>query len=61
MLMLVSFQFQTQRSKLINGLQIFWKERAAFSFSTAVLITLACEDPNKVRGVLGQLIHRILQ
>ena len=43
-----------------NGMQGFWKEKAAFSLSTAVLFTLAHEDPTKVRGVLGRLIHRVL-
>ena len=41
-------------------MQDFWKEKAAFSLSTAVLFTLAHEDPTKVRGVLGRLIHRVL-
>lgn len=39
----------------------FWKEKAGFSLSTAMLFTLACEDPRKVRGVLGQLIHSVLK
>ena len=32
-----------------------------FSLSTAVLFTFAHDDPRKVRGVLGQLIHKVLQ
>ena len=39
----------------------FWKERAAFAVSTAVLFTLAHEDKGMVRGVLGRLLHGVLQ
>ena len=41
--------------------QHFWREKAAFSISTAVLFTLAHEDPRKVRGVLGRALHSVLQ
>lgn len=44
-----------------DGMQYFWKEKTAFSLSTAVLFTLAYEDPRKIRGVLGRLIHMVLQ
>ena len=33
----------------------------AFSLSTAVLFVYAQESPAKVRGVLGQLLHRVLK
>ena len=39
----------------------FWKERAAFAVSTAVLFTLAHEDKGMVRGGLGRLLHGVLQ
>ena len=42
-------------------MQYFWKEKAAFSLSMAVLFTLAHEDPKLVRGFLGRLIHRVLK
>ena len=38
-----------------------WKERAAFAISTAVLFTLANEDAGMVRGVMGRLLHSVLQ
>ena len=38
----------------------FWRERAAFSVSTALLLTLAQEDKRMVRGVLGRLMNVIL-
>lgn len=44
-----------------DEMQHFWKEKAAFSLSTAVLFTLAHEDSSRVRGVLGRLIHLVLQ
>ena len=40
--------------------QYFWRERAAFAVSTAVLFTLAQENPQKIRGVLGQVLQRVL-
>ncbi|MCJ1274745.1 hypothetical protein MMC21_002543 [Puttea exsequens] len=38
-----------------------WREKAAFSVSTAMLFTLAHEDPKKVRGFLGKILHQVLQ
>ena len=38
----------------------FWRERAAFSISTALLFTLAQEDEGMVRGVLGRLLTGVL-
>ena len=40
--------------------KFFWRERAAFSVSTALLFTLAQEDRGMVRGVLGRLLNGIL-
>ena len=37
-----------------------WRERAAFSVSTAMLFTLAQEDKAMVRGVLGRLLNSVL-
>ncbi|KAL2040998.1 hypothetical protein N7G274_006456 [Stereocaulon virgatum] len=37
-----------------------WREKAAFSLSIAVLFALANEDPRKVRGVLGRVLHGVL-
>lgn len=50
-----------QRWTAADGMQYFWKEKAAFSLSTAVLFSLAHKDPKLVRGVLGRLIYRVLQ
>lgn len=41
-------------------MQLFWRERAAFSASVALLFTLAYDDSQHVRGVLGSLLHGIL-
>ncbi|MCJ1338574.1 hypothetical protein MMC09_003863 [Bachmanniomyces sp. S44760] len=38
----------------------FYLEQLAFSTSTAILFALAEDKPEKVRGVLGQLLHRVL-
>lgn len=40
--------------------KLFWRERAAFSVSTALLFTLVQEDKGMVRGVLGRLLSGIL-
>lgn len=45
----------------LTGNQYFWKEKAAFSISIAVLFTLAHEDPRRVRGVLGRLLFTVLK
>ena len=42
-------------------IQYFWREKAAFSLSIALLFTLAHEDSTRVRGLLGRLLHRVLQ
>ena len=39
----------------------FWRERVVFAVSTAVVFTAVEEDRGMVRGVLGRLLHRILQ
>ena len=39
----------------------FWRERVAFSLSTAVLFTMAQEDSSAVRGMLGKLLDGILR
>jgi hypothetical protein len=38
-----------------------WKEHVAFAVSAAVVVTAAQEDPRKVRGVLGSLLHAVLK
>ncbi|KAL6717480.1 hypothetical protein ACLMJK_005395 [Lecanora helva] len=38
-----------------------WREKAAFSLGLAVLFTAAQDDPGRVRGVLGRLLHNVLQ
>ena len=38
----------------------FWRERAAFSFSLALLFTLAQQDPRMIRGVFGRLLSGVL-
>ena len=40
--------------------ELFWRERAAFSVSIALLFTLAQEDKGMVRGVLGRLLSGVL-
>ena len=42
------------------GAKDFWKERAAFSLSTAILFTMSQEHPTTVRGMLGKLLGGIL-
>ncbi|ORY11656.1 hypothetical protein BCR34DRAFT_319181 [Clohesyomyces aquaticus] len=36
-----------------------WKEHLAFALSAAIVITAAQEDPSRVHGVLGTVLHRI--
>ena len=38
-----------------------WREQLAFAVSAAVVLTAAQEDPRRVRGVLGSLLHRLLR
>lgn len=40
--------------------QYLWREKAAFSLSVAILFTFAHQDPAKVRGMLGHLLHQVL-
>ncbi|KAI9820654.1 MAG: hypothetical protein M1827_005023 [Pycnora praestabilis] len=37
-----------------------WRETLAFSISTAVVLTCVQENPNRVRGVLGRLLHQVI-
>jgi hypothetical protein len=37
-----------------------WKETLAFAMSTAVVFTCVGEKPERVRGVLGKLLHEVL-
>lgn len=37
-----------------------WKEHVAFALSAAVLLTAAQENPRRVRGIFGKLLHRTL-
>jgi len=37
-----------------------WKETLAFAMSTAVVFTCVSEKPERVRGVLGKLLLRVL-
>lgn len=37
-----------------------WKETLAFAMSTAVVFTCVSEKPERVRGVLGKLLNRVL-
>ena len=59
-LLSVHFWLERERTKA-DQMQSYLKEKAAFSLSTAVLFTLAHNDPGKVRGILGRLIHKVLQ
>lgn len=38
-----------------------WKEHIAFALSAAVILTTVQEDPKRVRGVFGKLLHRTLK
>lgn len=38
-----------------------WRENFAFAFSTAVVFTCVLENKNRVRGVLGNVLHNVLQ
>lgn len=38
-----------------------WKEHLAFALSAAVVMTAAQEDHTRVRGVLGQVLHRVMR
>ena len=48
-----------QRQSLLE-IKHFWKERAAFSLSTATLFTLAHQNSSNIRGMLGGVLHEIL-
>ena len=37
-----------------------WRETMAFAVSTAVVFTCVRERPERVRGVLGKILHRVL-
>jgi hypothetical protein len=37
-----------------------WRESLAFAMSTAIVFTCVGERPERVRGVLGKLLHRVL-
>jgi hypothetical protein len=37
-----------------------WRETLAFAMSTAVVFTCVGERPERVRGVLGRVLHRVL-
>ncbi|MCJ1342516.1 hypothetical protein MMC31_000702, partial [Peltigera leucophlebia] len=39
-------------------LKYIWREKAAFSASVAILFTFAHDNPAKVRGMLGPLLHQ---
>lgn len=41
--------------------EFYWRERAAFSISIALLFTLSDHDPRQVRGTLGAMLHSVLQ
>ncbi|KAM7208686.1 hypothetical protein V8F20_001109 [Naviculisporaceae sp. PSN 640] len=38
-----------------------WRENFAFAFSTAVVFTCVLENKSRVRGVLGNVLHNVLQ
>jgi hypothetical protein len=38
-----------------------WREQLGFAVSAAVVLTAAQEDPRRVRGVLGTVLHRVLK
>jgi hypothetical protein len=38
-----------------------WKEHVAFTLSAAVLITTAQQNPKRVRGVFGKVLHGVLK
>ena len=38
-----------------------WREHVAFALSAAIVLTTAQEDPNRVRGVLGNLLNNIMK
>jgi hypothetical protein len=37
-----------------------WRETLAFAMSTAVVFTCVGENPERVRGVLGKVLHKVL-
>ena len=41
--------------------QHFWRERATFAVSTAILFTLAQEDEQLVRGMVGRTLRFVLR
>lgn len=38
-----------------------WKEQLAFALSAAVVMTAAQEDPKRVSGVFGRVLHKVLK
>lgn len=38
-----------------------WKERLVFALSAAVVLTTAQDSPKRVRGVLGSILHKVLE
>lgn len=56
----VSFPTCLLSGLMLMDLKHFWKERAAFSLSTATLFTLAHQSSDNVRGLLGGVLHGIL-
>ncbi|KAK3314941.1 integral membrane protein [Apodospora peruviana] len=42
------------------GLDKQWRETFVFAFSTAVVFTCVLENKNRVRGVLGNVLHTVL-
>jgi hypothetical protein len=38
-----------------------WREHFVFALSAAIVLTTAQEDPNRVRGVLGNLLKNIMK
>lgn len=37
-----------------------WREHLAFALSAAIILTTAQESPKRVRGVLGSVLHKVL-
>ncbi len=44
----------------LNASQYRWREDLAFAISTAVVFTCAQENPQRLRGVFGKLLNRVL-
>ena len=45
----------------LNVTQYLWREQVAFASSIGVLFAYAHDNPEKVRGLLGSAIHRIIR